>query len=342
MNLPEVKVRLDQFYEIINGSIQSRLLTAGIKLGVFTHLCDPKSAEEVAGTLGCHPDNIRRFLDGLTACKLITKAGGSYRNSATAGAVLVEGSPTYMGELLLMMIQVQEVPLDDLLELIAHGPPLSGQEHAMDHEATWVRYASAMANYQRAGLAQQAVRIVSNLPEFPDFKRMLDLGGGPGLVGIALTGAHPQMTGVIFDKPEVTRVAESFISDYGMTDRVTVMGGDFMSGSIGEGYDLVWASATLNFAGTELDTPVEKIFKALNPGGVFVSLADGLTCEGTEPAEFVMNTLTYSLMGQDMGIRQGAIADAMGRAGFSTITSRTVDTPMMAMDLDIARKNIMS
>jgi hypothetical protein len=45
-----------------------------------------------------------------------------------------------------------------------------------------------------------------------------------------------------------------------------------------------------------------------------------------------------ALMGQDIGIDQGYVADSMIRVGFKTVHSRNVDTPMGFMELDIARK----
>jgi len=54
---------------------------------------------------------------------------------------------------------------------------------------TWAQFAASMANAERAGAAQQAAMIVSDLPEFPAFKKMLDLGGGPGLIGIAIVAS---------------------------------------------------------------------------------------------------------------------------------------------------------
>ena len=236
------------------------------------------------------------------------------------------------------MSQMRDTPIADLPRLVKEGPPLPSKETDMGNEDVWVRYAASMANYQRAGAAQQTVGIISGLPEFPSFEKMLDLGGGPGVIGIAIVAAHPTMKGVIFDKPAVVKVAERFIKEYEMEDRMTVMGGDYICDSIGDNYDLIWASATLNFARHDLDTLVKKIYHALNPGGVFVSLSDGLTCERTKPENYVLETLSSTLMGQDMGIDQGVIADSMLLAGFKSVRSRTIDTPMMPMDLDIGRK----
>jgi hypothetical protein len=336
--LPEASANFADLYGMLVASIRSKLLLTGIELKVFNQLNEPKSAEAVAGAIGTHPVNTRLFLDGLAASNLVMKNKGLYQNTSVTQASLMEGSPTFIGEMFTLMSQMQDAAVADLPRLVKQGPPPPSKETDMGNEDVWVRYAASMANYQRAGAAQQTVEIVSGLPEFPSFGKMLDLGGGPGIIGIAIVASHPSMKGVIFDKPAVINVAETFIKEYEMENRMAVMGGDYMHDSIGEEYDLIWASATLNFARHDLDTPVKKIYDALNPGGVFVSFSDGLSWERTKPENYVLSTLPSALMGQDMGIDQGVIADSMLRAGFKSVRSRTIDTPMMPMDLDIGRK----
>lgn len=336
--LPEINVTFNELYGILNGTIRSKLLLTGIELGIFNHLSEPKSSDHVAKSLGTHPENTRLFLDGLAASNLVVKNKGLYQNTPVTQASLVEGSPTFIGEMFTLMSQRQDAAIADLPALVKEGPPPASKGTDMDSEEIWVRYAAFMANYQRAGAAQQAVELVSGLPEFPTLEKMLDLGGGPGVIGIAIVASHPSMKGVIFDKPSIVDIAKTFIKEYEMEDRMEVVGGDYMHDPIGESYDLIWASGTLNFAIHDLDSPVKKIYDALNPGGVFVSLSDGLTCERTKPENYMLSNLPSVLMGQDMGIDQGVIADAMLRAGFKSVRSRTIDTPMMPMDLDIGRR----
>ena len=59
-----------------------------------------------------------------------------------------------------------------------------------------------------------------------------------------------------------------------MEDRMDVLAGDYNGDSIGAGYDLIWASNTLNFGRHDLDSLMKKIYDALNPGGVFISFCD--------------------------------------------------------------------
>lgn len=83
---------------------------------------------------------------------------------------------------------------------------------------------------------------------------------------------------------------------------------------------------------------MKKIYHALNPNGVFISFADGLTHEITKPEIMKITWLSMELIGQDMAFEQGFIADSMFRVGFKSVRSRTLDTPMGPMDMDIARK----
>jgi ubiquinone/menaquinone biosynthesis C-methylase UbiE len=182
------------------------------------------------------------------------------------------------------------------------------------------------------------VNILLGLPEFPSFQKMLDLGGGPGLIGMAIVDAHPKMKGVIFDLPPVVKETKKFIKEYEMEDRMDVIGGDFNLDSIGEGYDLVWASGVLQFV-DDIDSVVKKVYDALKPNGVFVSVMPfGQTHERTKPEATVLSLLSIALIGQEVGVDRGYIADSMLRVGFKSVHSRNIDTFMVPMELDIGRK----
>ena len=297
--LPEVNVSPRELNEMHIGIIRAKLLLAGIELEIFNHLSESLSADAVAKAISAHPANTRLFLDGLVANGLVAKKNGLYRNTPITQEFLVESSPTFLGQLLILMEEVElwNAALEDLPRLIKEGPPPPSPEVDMGTEERWAQDAVTMANSQRSGMAQQIAKIISQLPEFPTFKRMLDLGGGAGIYGIAIAGAHPSMEGVIFDRPAMVKVAETFIKEYGLEDRMGVMGGDYTCDPIGDGYDLIWASSALNFARDDLDQLTKKIYDALGPGGVFVSYHEGLTHERTEPDVMVLPGLPMALMG---------------------------------------------
>ncbi len=335
--LPEVNESFEELYRMLIAPIKSKLLLTGIEMKVFDQLSEHKSAEAVAETLKSHPENTRLFLDGLAACNLITKKDGTYQNTKVAQEFLVEGSRTYLGEMFTYQTQIS-IGLNDLPKLVREGPPPPSPETDVGSGDMWAQLAKSIANRMRANEVQRAVKIVSGLPEFPTLKKMLDLGCGPGIIGIAIVAAHPDMSGVIFDQPAVVKVAQAFVEECGMDERIEVLSGDYTTDPIGGGYDLVWASNTLNFARDDMDSMITKIYDSLSPGGVFISCADGLTHGRTKPDAMVLSMMPIALMGRDMCFDQGEIADSMLRVGFGSVRSRTLDTDCGPMDLDIGRK----
>lgn len=339
MPLPDVNMSYEGLVRIFLGPIQSKLLLTGIELHVFNQLSEPQSADAVAKALGTHPRNTRLFLDGLAAMDLLQKQHGVYRNAPTAQAFLVESSPTYLGAFM-QKLHADYSP-DNLAALVKDGPPPPPAPTPATTAAVAEEMAQTTATYaasERAGDAQTVRAIVTKLPEFPSFRTMLDLGGGPGLIGMAIVAAHPRLTGVVFDLPPVVDVATTFIRKYGLEDRMAVRGGDFNRDPIGSGYDLVLACSCLE-AAEDLDAVVRKVYDALNVGGVFASMFNsGLTQERTKPESIVLSSLSWALMGQDLLLEEGAVAASMLRAGFKSVRSRTVTTSWGPTEINIARK----
>jgi predicted O-methyltransferase YrrM len=334
---PKVDISYKNLYHILMGQVRSKLLLTAIELKVFSCLTEAKPSAEVARLTGGDPGNTRFFLDGLAACGLLEKKNGLYKNSYEAEVFLVEGRDTYLGEFFMNNFQ-QFGYVQELTGLIKEGPPPQSAQDDLSDGEMWARAAAYNTNYERAGVAQYLASVISQLPEFDGFKKMLDLGGGPGLVGMAIVGRHPAMKGVVFDQPEVIKVSQTFIKEYEMEDRMEVMGGNFLTDSIGENYDLVLAMATLNFAKENIDFVMKKIYDALNPGGVCVVVADGLTHEMTKPEIMVLSWLPMAMMGWDLAFEQGYIADSMLRVGFRSVRSTTLDSLEDHMDMDVARK----
>jgi len=334
--LPDLDIRMDTLYDIINGRTKTQLLLTAIELNIFDYLATPQSSQSVADQIGTHPMYTRFLLDGLTALKLLDKKDGCYHNRPDTQATLHSQSPAYQGQMFSIMDKMSAGVLADMGHTVRFGPRDAPSD--LGDETIWEAYARSMANYERGGTAQKMAARVAQIDGFESFEKMLDLGGGPGLHCIAIVAEHPSMRGVVFDQPAVTKVAEEFIAEYEMADRVTTMAGDYVNDPIGEGYDLIWASATLNFIRFDLETMIKKIYRALKPGGVFVSLADGTTHERTRPAEYVLGCMAWMFSGQDLMFNSGEIAEAMQNVGFASVESTVVETSMMPMELDIAIK----
>jgi len=191
----------------------------------------------------------------------------------------------------------------------------------LSDEAVWEDFARNTVNLIRCGKAQAFTEHIVSLPEFSSFEKMLDMGAGPGVLGISVAGAHPSAECVLMDRASVCVVADEVIKEYGMESRVKTMAGDYTSDPLGEDYDLIIASHTLNFYSGSFDKLMAKVLAALKPGGVFIVFGDGLNREKTAPETSVISWLSASLMHTDLSFGVGVIDDAMLKAGFVSTQS---------------------
>src|SRR5262249_54993141 len=58
--------------------------------------------------------------------------------------------------------------------------------------------------------------------------RIMEGGGGDGILTGAILRKYPQMTGILFDSPHVAERARESIASIGLADRCEVVGGDFL------------------------------------------------------------------------------------------------------------------
>ena len=164
-------------------------------------------------------------------------------------------------------------------------------------------FAYLSAAYGYGGPAQSVGDIVRSLPEFPNMRTMLGLGGTAGFFSIAIVAAHPFMTGDVFEQSLVARViTQEFIRQYEMKDRISVVEADFMSDSPGNSYDLILSSVTLKVVKKRWDDLFSKVYDALNPGGVFLTYQDGVVTKRTKPVSRINEFFSAELYGLDFAI----------------------------------------
>ena len=336
--LPNVNIDYGSIEEMIFAPIKSRLLLTAIDLRLFNHLSRPMSAGAIAGVLKTHQKNTELFLDALSACHLVVKSNGMYRNTDASAAFLAGNLPTYLGNWFKLGARAFEPVLDNLPELIKNGPPPKIQEEDMNSEEMCEHYTESHAATELAGIARRVAHCVAELPEFSGFNKMLDLGGGPGLISVAIMAIHPHMKGIVFDRKNIVAIAEKYIREYGMEDRISVKSGDYYHDPIGDGYDLILASDTLYHKPQETKTIVRKLFDALRPSGVLFGIHGVLTHERTRPESMTIGILPESLMGQGELPDSGFLADAMLQVGFKSVRSSELKIPGNTMELDIGRK----
>ncbi|PID80897.1 methyltransferase [bacterium DOLJORAL78_65_58] len=321
-SLPPMDTSYEVFFKMPYEALKWELLKTALEWKLFDRTSAGTSAAALSDALGLHPGNTTYLLNALVALGLLTKKDGVYTNTARAERFLTTGKDTSLGEALLFMAGWTTPLLNGgVQKLVENGPP---PQDDLTDPAIWVQGARVSLSHSRCARAQYVARLVAELPEFPSFTRILDLGSGPGIIGIAVTAAHPSLKCVVFDQPPVCTVAREAVVEYGMEERVAVQEGDYMSDDFGSGYDFVMANYTLNFYRDRLADIMTKVLQALRPGGVFMVTSDGLNRDRTAPAGSIISWLPIQLQGNDMSFESGQIARAMREAGFVSTEMRVL------------------
>lgn len=81
------------------------------------------------------------------------------------------------------------------------------------------------------------------------------------------------MKAIIVDLPPVKKYAEECISKYNASKNVTFLPSDFMKDELPKGVDIILAFNIIHGLNpAENETLAQKIFKSLNPGGMYIIL----------------------------------------------------------------------
>jgi SAM-dependent methyltransferase len=153
------------------------------------------------------------------------------------------------------------------------------------------------------------------------FKRLLDIGGGSGTYTIAFLEKNPEMTAVLFDRPDVMPMAEEKLGAEGLIDRVELVGGDFCDDELPTGCDLALLSAIIHQNSPEQNLELyRKIHRALLPYGKVLIRDHVMDSTRTHPPQgalFAINMLVATEGGDTYSFDD--IEGALEAAGFEGV-----------------------
>lgn len=313
---------MERITDLATGFQRAQILFTANEAGVFPLLEDGATAETVAARLGWDPRGTRMLLDGLVALELVRKQDGVYRNEPVASACLVPGRPHFQG----FYLKHQHGGWDAWSRL-AEAVRTGGAGHIPPERSTdqLRHFILAMAEIGR----QSALEMLDAV-DLSRYRRMLDVGGGPGTYPIVFLARHPQLHATILDRPSVIEIAKGQVAEAGLENRVDYIPGDFLEADFGHGYDLVLVSNVIHMLDAESNRRlVRKSFQALAPGGTLL-IKDFLTDDDRTGPPFTLVFALHMLVNTGQGDTYPVSeVEAWGReAGFepgrvASLTPRT-------------------
>ncbi len=233
--------RAEGLFDLAAGFVYSQTLTTCVELGLFEFLRgEPRTAEAVAEALGLPAEGARRLLGAAGALRLVDRLDPSRYALGPQGAALLGNSG------LAEMIAHHRHLYADL----ADGPALLRRPGQGNLGAYWP-YATASAP---RGMGAESVGAYSALmgasqpPIAADIldaysvsrhRRIMDVGGGEGVFLAAAAARAPRLQLTLFDLPAVTSRATQTFQRAGISDRATIVPGDFLHDPLPKGADLI-------------------------------------------------------------------------------------------------------
>ncbi|MQS10980.1 hypothetical protein F7Q99_01455 [Streptomyces kaniharaensis] len=258
--------------DVIGGSIKYAAMTAAAKLGIFRALEEgPKSLADLATAIGASESGTQAVADVVAVLGWLEYQDGVYANGPLAKRWLVSGSELDFTPALLWAYELINV-LWDLPQAVRDGKPA---------QSLWERWADKpeagrdFSQYMKVKSRLTVPAIVDAVPVPEGAKRLLDLGGSHGLHSSAFCHRYPELTATILDLPEALAGTGAAIEAEGLTDRIELRRGSFLTDDLGEGYDLVLLFEIVhNHPDATNRDLVARAAKALRPGGKIVILED--------------------------------------------------------------------
>jgi predicted O-methyltransferase YrrM len=304
-----------QLLEISGNYWKSCALHAGVKLDVFTALdgADP-TGEEIAQELGADQRGLTMLLNTLTAMGLLLKRGDSYANTPSSAAFLSKKSPQYLGHMIMHHHNLMQ-SWSRLDCAVKTGAPVRKREARRDatHRESFLM-----------GMFDMAMLIAPRLVQAIDLSgrsRLLDLGSGPGTYAIHFCLNNPQLKATVYDLPTTRPFAEKTIQEFGLSDRIDFVEGNYLDAGIEGRYDVAWLSHILHAEGPgNCQRIIEKTVAALEPGGMILVhefILDNAMDGPLFPALFSLNMLLGTASGRAYSEKE--IKDMLAQAGVRDI-----------------------
>lgn len=339
---------LQCYWDIASAAVQADALAAALELGVPDALREHATAHDTAQRLGLQPAATGPLLDLLWSLDVLdrTEADGGgvhrYRVSEGARRFLLADGAAFCGDALLFRLRSLRAAGGRLRGQLQGGPqPEEGQavpRPATGADSDWAQAARVqIGQEQRAVSVEAALHVMARVPEAARTKRWLDLGGGPGWIGIALAKTWPDSQGVVFDGPATAAVAGENIAREQLSHRVRAVGGDVVRDGIGGGYDLVWCSSVLHFV-PDVDALLCVVLASLRPGGIFVCAHAEVGASREGAAAVLPFYLPMMMLGRHVGAA-GSGEAALQRVGFECLRRfASTEFPMAPLQVLVARR----
>lgn len=226
-------------FEHFRGSYGSELLTAAVAhfdlFGILS--AQPMTPAELGERLGLAPRPLVVLTTAMSAMQLLQQNDADqFEVTELATKHLTLDSPVSVADYIGLAAGSPGVL--EMVERLRTNRPAGADDE--EEGAAFIYRAgvpsameqTAAARHFTLALAGRAKNVAPKLADAVDassWKKLIDVGGGTGIYSIEMVKRHPHLQAVVIDRPQVLKVAEEFVQEHNVADRVTLVEGDMFS-----------------------------------------------------------------------------------------------------------------
>ncbi|MFA5836020.1 MAG: methyltransferase [Bellilinea sp.] len=286
----------EDILELMNGHVVSAVLGTAMELGIFWLLADkPLSAPELAQYLNIPLNRCHYWLQILCKLGLLEDSDESYAPSTIAREAIlnVQSQDTWAFQAREdrdLSLYVRELALNISKPMSAwqtcNLTPADYFQQIEEDPIYMARFTRKL--YQiHSSFAEQ----LANMLDLQGVKRLLDLGGGSGVVSFALLRKRDELTSVVVDVESVCKAGRVIALENKLEKRITYLAADFLKDDLPTGFDMVMLCDVGSFS----EILFRRIHDVLNLKGRLVIVDKFAPSRTSAPPSRLLSTFLTSL-----------------------------------------------
>ena len=297
--------------DLLFGPLKSRIIMAGVTLGVFEGLRDgQRTASDLARALTLDQAALELLLRALVHANYLDQHGDTFALSSLARSTMIIGSARELTGFV-RWNEMQWKFVERLEEFVRTGRGLDFHQTLTDKDG-WRHYQQAMLEAAR----YDAATLVRLVPVPPGARRLIDLGGSHGLLGGTICRAHRPMRSTVIDLPQALVHGRPIAREAGLDDVVDHRAGDLRTDPLADCDVALLSNLLHHFTAAQSATLLKRVRTVLRPRGTIAIWELEAPGAGRPAADGDLIALFFRLTSSSETLHGGQFAEQLTEAGF--------------------------
>jgi len=312
----------DDIYLLMYSAVPSAALGAAIETGLLWRLAtEPMSVADVAQAYNIPGKRCNYWLQVLDQLGILENGPAGYAPTTLAIEAILDNHSQESQQHLALDEGERTAGMHDL-PLYISEPGSIWAAQGLEEPKNFVekmRVDPARAREFTRMLFEVHQQLANEIVERIDMtgvERMMDLGGGSGVVSMTLLRKYPAITATIVDIENVCVAGREIAEEEGLSDRIDYYSADFAAGEFPSGFDMVLQCDVSVF-----NVPLfQKVWQTLKPEGRFILVGQFSPTEDYAPPTRVQWIFVDSLREPDFSIpTRDQVQKQLVQAGFDVL-----------------------